>query len=153
MGRPRWITVLSTTVLLAPWASVCGLAQEPSAPLPPAPPASASPSPAAPASQSGKKKHNHANDFLIRGTVFNDKALSAPGVQLRIRRAGDKKYRWESFTNSRGEFAVRVPQGSEYEMVVQAKGFAAQTRTVNAKNGGNEENVVFRMQPAAGDKK
>jgi len=89
---------------------------------------------------------------LIRGTVFTDKALSFPGVQLRIRRAGEKKFRWESYTNSRGEFAVRVPQGSNYEMVIRAKGFAEQTRSVEAKTGGNEESVVFRMQPSTGGK-
>src|SRR6266566_497265 len=99
-----------------------------------------------------KKRYSHANDFLIRGTVFTDKALSFPGVQLRIRRAGEKKFRWESYTNSRGEFAVRVPQGSDYEMVVRAKGFAEQARTIDAKTGGNEESMVFRMQPTAGGK-
>ena len=92
------------------------------------------------------------NDFLIRGTVFTDKALAFPGVQLRIRKAGEKKYRWESYTNSRGEFAVRVPQGSDYEMVVHTKGFADQTRMIDAKNGMSEESLVFRMELAAGGK-
>src|SRR5713226_6604544 len=100
----------------------------------------------------GMQKYSHANDFLIRGTVFTDKALSFPGVQLRIRRVGEKKFRWESYTNSRGEFAVRVPQGSNYEMVIHARGFAEQTRAVDAKAGVNEESVVFRMQPATGGK-
>ncbi len=44
-----------------------------------------------------------------------------------------------------------MPQGSDYEMVVRAKGFAEQTRAIEAKTGGNEQNVVFRMQPT-GDK-
>jgi len=100
-----------------------------------------------------KKKYIHAHDFLIRGTVFNDKALSVPGVELRIRPAGLKKYRWETYTNSRGEFAVRVLQGSDYEMLVHAKGFSDQTRTVDAKNGGNVETIVFRLEPAMGGKK
>jgi hypothetical protein len=99
------------------------------------------------------KKNSHANDFLIRGTVFNDKALSFPGVELRIRQAGQEKYRWETYTNSRGEFAVRVPQGADYELLAHAKGFSDQTRTVDAKNGGNEEAIVFRMQQIAGGKK
>jgi hypothetical protein len=103
--------------------------------------------------KAAKKKYSHANDFLIRGTVFNDKALSFSGVELRIRPAGQKKYRWETYTNSRGEFAVRVPQGSDYEMLVHAKGFSDQTRTIDAKNGGNEETVVFRLAPAVGGKK
>ena len=151
MHRARWNTVLCTAALLAPWASAFGLAQEPATPLPPS--TSPSPSPAASTSKPGKKKYSHTNDFLIRGTVFNDKALAAPGAQLRIRRAGEKKFRWESYTNFRGEFAVRVPQGSDYEMVVRAKGFVEQTRTIDAKSGGNAESMVFRMQPAAGGKK
>jgi hypothetical protein len=109
----------------------------------------------APASQpqsssakNGKPKYSHANDFLIRGTVFTDKALSFPGVQLRIRRAGEKKFRWEDRTNSRGEFAIRVPQGVQYEMVVRAKGFAEQIRTIDARSGAGDNNVVFRMEPA-----
>jgi hypothetical protein len=148
MHGPRWIIVLCTAALLAPMASAFAPAQEP-----PAPASSAPPAPATAPSKPGKTKYSHKDDFLIRGTVFDDKALSAPGVQLRIRRTGEKKFRWESYTDSRGEFAVRVPQGSDYEMVIRAKGFAEQTRTIDAKNGGNEERLVFRMEPAAGDKK
>src|SRR6266550_1323706 len=82
-----------------------------------------------------------------------EKALSFPDVELRFRKEGQKKYRWETYTNSRGEFAVRVPQGSSYEILVHVKGFADQTRTVDAKGGGNEETVVFRMQPVTGETK
>jgi Carboxypeptidase regulatory-like domain len=100
----------------------------------------------------GKQRYSHADDFLIRGTVFNENALAFPAVELRFRKEGQKKYKWETYTNSRGEFALRVPQGSNYEILVHAKGFADQTRTVEAKGGGNEEIVVFRMQPVKGDK-
>ena len=100
-----------------------------------------------------KKNYSHTEDFLIRGTVFNEKALSFPGVELRFRKEGQKKYRWDTYTNSRGEFAVRVPQGAKYEILVHVKGFLDQTRTIDAQGGGNEENVVFRMEPVARDKK
>lgn len=151
MHRPRWTALLCTATLLAPLSAA--LAQEPATPPPLPPPASDSqPAPAA-VSKPGKQKYSHANDFLIRGTVFDERALSFPGVELRIRRVGEKKFRWDTYTNSRGEFAVRVPQGSDYEMVVHMKGFPDQTRTISAKNEDNLENVVFRMQPAAGDKK
>ncbi len=150
MHRPQWIAILCTAMFVAPFIMLFGQAQEPAPP--PSGSAPASQIPAATASQPGKKKYSHVNDFLIRGTVFTDKALSFPGVQLRIRKAGEKKYHWESYTNSRGEFAVRVPQGSDYEMVIRAKGFAEQTRTIDAKTGVNEESVVFRMQPIAGGK-
>ena len=101
----------------------------------------------------GKTKHSHVNDFLIRGTIFNEKAFSFPGVQVRFRREGEKKYKWETYTNSRGEFAQRVPQGSNYEILVHVRGCADQTRTIAAIGGGNQENVVFRMEPSARDKK
>jgi hypothetical protein len=150
MHRPQWITILCTAALLVSFDTALGQAQEP--PQTQTSSAPTSPAPAVPPGKPVKKKYSHVNDYLLRGTVFTDKALSFPGVQLRIRKVGEKKFRWESNTNSRGEFAVRVPQGSDYEMVVRAKGFAEQTRTIDAKTGGNEESMVFRMQPTAGGK-
>jgi len=150
MHRPQWITILCTAVFVASFSVTFVQAQEPvPAPSSSAPTSQAS---AATPSKPDKRKYSHINDFLIRGTVFTDKALSFPGVQLRIRRAGEKKFRWASYTNSRGEFAVRVPQGSDYAIVVHAKGFAEQTRTIDTKSGGNEESMVFQMQPTAGGK-
>ena len=151
MQRLRWILILGNAALVTLLGSSLSATQEP---VTPAPPPSAAASPAGTSSSKpSKKKYSHANDFLIRGTVFNEQALSFPGVQLRIRRPGEKKFRWESYTNSRGEFAVRVPQGADYEMVVRAKGFAEQTRAIDAKSGDYEGNLVFRMQREGGDKK
>jgi hypothetical protein len=120
-----------------------------------APPASqpAQSSPTSSSSSSSKRSGSHANNFLVIGTVFTDKAYALPSARLRVRRTGEKKFRWETYTNSRGEFALRVPQGGEYEIVVTAKGFADQTNPVNAKSGISEDNVVYRMQPASGGKK
>jgi len=81
--------------------------------------------------------------------VFDEKALSLSGAQLRIRRSGEKKFRWESQTNSRGEFAMRVPQGSEYQLIVHAKGYADQSRPINARES-SDGNFVFRMEPLGG---
>jgi hypothetical protein len=100
-----------------------------------------------------KKKYSHANDFLLLGTVFTPTGYAFPNVHLRLRRSSEKKFRWETYTNSRGEFAVRVPQGQEYEMVVQAKGFADQNRAVDARSGISQDTVTFQMQPLAGGKK
>jgi hypothetical protein len=157
MLRPPRLVLLGTAALLVSPVAGSAQSQEP-APAPPPPEARAQPPGAIPtnsgkATNSGKQRYTHANDFLVRGTVFTDKALSFPGVQLRIRRAAEKKFRWESYTNSRGEFAMRVPQGSEYEVVAHAKGFTDQNRTIDAKNGLSEDNVVFRMEAAAGGKK
>jgi len=135
----RWVVGLWAAALLAPFAGF---------PKPVSRSALASPPQSSSSAESSRQKYSHANDFLIRGTVFTDKALSFPGVQLRIRRAGEKKFRWEDQTNSRGEFAIRVPQGAQYEMVVRAKNFADQIRTIDARTGSGENNVVFRMEPA-----
>jgi len=150
MHRSQWITIFCTAALVIWSAAGYARVQEAAPPSPSS--TSTAKAPAVKPGKTDKKKYSHANDFLIRGTVFTDKALSFPGVQLRIRRVGEKKIRWESYTNSRGEFAVRVPQGSTYEMVIHAKGFGEQTRTVDAKAGGNEESMVFRMQPTSGGK-
>jgi hypothetical protein len=151
LHRLRRVAFLGVTVVVLTAVPSGSAAQEP-APATPTPPA-ADTAAAKPPAKNGKLKYSHANDFLIHGSVFNNKALAFPGVKLRVRRAGEQKFRWEDYTNSRGEFAIRVPQGPEYEMVVHAKGFADQTKVVDAKNGTNDNNLVFRMEPAAGGKK
>jgi hypothetical protein len=117
---------------------------------PPPPPAPAAPARDESSTAKNPKKYSHANDFLIRGSVFNDKALSFPGVQLRIKRSGEKKFHWETVTNSRGDFALRVPQGAKYEIVVHVKGFADQTRAIDAQGAGGEQSYTFRLQPLGG---
>lgn len=146
MKRPRRINLSGVGVLLLVFAASLAAARE----TPPTSPGTA-PQDSSSKDKPTNKKYSHLNDFLIRGTVFNEKALSFPDVELRLRKEGDKKYKWNTYTNSRGEFAVRVPQGSNYEVLVHVKGFADQTKTVEAKGGGNEETVVFRMQPVTGD--
>jgi len=121
-------------------------------PVPPAPQA-ASPAQSSSSEKPKKPKYSHANDFLISGTVFDPKGYAFPGAQLKIRRSTEKKFRWDDFTNSRGEFAVRVPKGSEYEMVVQVKGYADQTRELDAKSGLSEARIVFHMEPGGGKNK
>jgi Carboxypeptidase regulatory-like domain len=118
----------------------------------PASSSSSSSSNASSSSSSGKRS-KHANDFLVIGTVFTDKAYALPGAHIRVRRSSEKKFRWETYTNSRGEFAFRVPQGDEYEIVIIAKGFADQNQMVSTKSGISEDTVVYRMQPALGGKK
>ena len=141
----RWSVALGAALLI-PFAASQGQSQEPA-------PASQPQSSSSSSSKDKNQKYSHANDFLIRGTVFTQKALAFPDVQLRIRRSGEKKFRWEDRTNSRGEFAIRVPQGIQYEMVAHAKDFADQIRTIDARNGAGENNVVFRMEPAKKGKK
>jgi hypothetical protein len=124
-------------------------AQEPA----PAPPAQAPPA----AESSSKQKPaqsatTHSNDFLVRGTVFTQEGFALPGAELRIRRTADKKFRWQTISNSRGDFAVRVKMGADYEVTVRAKGFQEQSLPVNAKTGDRFKDLVFRMQHEGGKK-
>ena len=48
---------------------------------------------------------------LIFGTVWGPDDLPIYGIPVRIRRASEKKARWELYSDHRGEFALRVPAG------------------------------------------
>ena len=117
----------------------------------------ATPPEASRASSSSKGKIKPLPVYLITGTIFNEKALSFPDVRVRIRQTSEKKFRWETYTNSRGEFAVRVPEGSEYEVLVQARNFKEQSQTVKADAGAVQLRLSFRLEPLApgkaGDRK
>jgi len=113
--------------------------------------------PAQPQSESSSAKSagstaKHADDFLLRGTVFTPEGLALPGAELRIRRSTEKKPKWETATNSRGNFAVRVKMGSDYEVAVRAKGFKDQSIAVDAKTGERFKDLVFRMEHQEGKK-
>ena len=123
-------------------------AQEPAPP-----PASPAPAPEARSAPPVALHPRAPYGFLIHGTVFDDKALSVPGAELRIRRSGEKKYHWTTRTNSRGEFAIRVPPGNDYELFVQVRGFADSTHSVDAKSGLGDENVVVMLELPAETKK
>ena len=65
-------------------------------------------------SPAGKKDY-----ALIYGTVWGPDDRPVAGVPIKIRRAPDKKAKWELVSDSRGEFAQRVPVGKQ-DYVVQA---------------------------------
>jgi hypothetical protein len=56
---------------------------------------------------------------LIFGTVWGPDSRPLAGVPVKIRRASEKKFRWEQVSNRTGEFAQRVPVGKQ-DYVVQA---------------------------------
>lgn len=139
----RWISILGLAVLLLPRFAFAQSQQSP--PPPPNPPSTASP---ATAESSNKKKptSRHQHDFLIRGTVFTQEGLSLAGARIRIRKVGDKSFHWQDVANSRGEFAIRVVQGAQYEIVVDAKGCKEQKKPVDATRSERIEDVVFHME-------
>lgn len=149
MRLPILHSAVLACALIASAAFMC--AQDPPASQP-TPPQQAAPSAESSSKQSQSKSGSHADDFLVRGTVFTQEGLALPGAELRIRRASEKRFRWDTASNSRGEFAVRVKIGSDYEVVVRAKGYQEQSLAVNAATGERVKELVFRMQRQTGKK-
>lgn len=57
------------------------------------------------------KKRAEQPYALIYGTVWSPEGTPVYGVQVKIRRADEKKPRWQLVSNHLGEFAQRVPAG------------------------------------------
>jgi hypothetical protein len=67
-----------------------------------------------------KSKNNYA---VIAGTVWGPNDHPVYGVLVKIRRAKDKKPKWEVYSDHMGEFAQRVPTGeSDYILTADLKG-------------------------------
>ena len=150
---------LITTVFFAALVLPCLAAAQQPVPPPPPPEAPAAAPPATPAQESSStsKHKSKIPPFLILGTVFNEHALAFPGVEVKIRRKGEKRFRFDTYTNSRGEFAIRVPDGIEYEVVVRPKNYKEQSQPVVANMADVQKRLTFKLEstrPAkAGDTK
>jgi hypothetical protein len=103
-------------------------------------------------SSTTKKKNSKVPPFVILGTIYDEKALAFPGIEVRVRLKGDKKFKWNTFTNSRGEFAVRVPEGPDYEVLVHRKHYQDVSRFVSAKGGVVQDQLSIRMEPVSQSK-
>jgi hypothetical protein len=57
------------------------------------------------------KRAEQNHDGLIFGTVWNAKDQPLYGVRVKIRRAAEKKARWQVYSNHVGEFEQLVPAG------------------------------------------
>ena len=99
-----------------------------------------------------QEKKKRPPEVVITGTVFTEKGFSLAGATVRVYRIGERKARWEAVSDRRGEFGVRVPQGVEYEVRVNAKGCEEQKQKVDGRSS-TYENLVFRMTPATGGQK
>jgi hypothetical protein len=149
---------LITTLFFAAFVLPClTAAQQPVPPSAPEAPAATPPAVRSPESSTTSKHKSKIPPFLILGTVFNERALAFPGVEVRIRRKGEKKFRFDTYTNSRGEFAIRVPDGIEYEVIVREKNYKEQAQPVVANMADVQKRLTFRLEsskPAkAGDSK
>ena len=153
LSRTRFpIAALFLATLVLP----CFSAAQQAAPPPPPPveaPAAAPPVAPAQESSSTSKRKSKIPPFLILGTVFNEHALAFPGVEVRVRPMGSQKFRFTTYTNSRGEFAIRVPDGIEYEVVIRQKNYKEQSQAVSANMAEVQKRLSFKLEtvkPARG---
>src|ERR1700730_2281007 len=72
-----------------------------------------------------KDRNNKDKPYaLIAGTVWGPDDRPVYGVTVKIRRAKDKKAKWQLHSDHMGEFAQRVPAGeSDYILWADLKGF------------------------------
>jgi hypothetical protein len=65
-------------------------------------------------------QHSKSKDYaLIVGTVWGPDNRPLAGIPIKIRPATGKKAKWELMSDSRGEFAQRVPPGAQ-DYIIQA---------------------------------
>jgi len=69
------------------------------------------------------QKSKSRNYALIAGTVWGPDDRPVYGIKIKIRRAQDKKPKWEVYSDHHGEFAQRVPVGDcDYILTADLKG-------------------------------
>jgi hypothetical protein len=70
--------------------------------------------------------YSRAPYAVIFGTVWDPDNRAVYGLHVQLRRAGEKKVRWEAYSDHRGEFAFRVPPGkTDYELSIDPKSLKA----------------------------
>jgi Carboxypeptidase regulatory-like domain len=93
----------------------------------------------------------------IRGAVFDENGFSLGGVKLKLQRVATedeekqgkriKSFSSEYVTNSRGEFAFRVPsESARYRVVAERSGYKSQTKVVDVTEG-EAVPLAFSLEP------
>jgi hypothetical protein len=75
-----------------------------------------------------ERKDPRKSYALIAGTVWGPDDRPVYGVTVKIRRADQKKAKWQLYSNHTGEFAQRLPAGkADYIVWADLKGFKSLT--------------------------
>lgn len=79
---------------------------------------------------------------LIYGTVWDAQNRPAYGITVKIRRADEKKARWELMSDHAGEFAQRVPPGKQdYVIWAEVKKHKTKEKPQTVAHVENDERV------------
>lgn len=88
-----------------------------------------------------------AADGVVAGSVFDQSGRSLRGARVLVVSEDAPKKKQQAVSDGRGEFAVRVPAGSgRYVVTVEAKGFAAQSKTVEVFES-EKTSITFLLEP------
>jgi len=85
------------------------------------------------------------DDCIFYATVFTNEGRLLVGAEIHVHPTGKKRPDYEAWSDRRGEFAVRVPHGGDYDIQVKADKFITQVRTAHAETG--QQDMVFHMEP------
>ena len=89
------------------------------------------------------KKRELAPYALLFGTLYGPDQRPAYGVKIKIRRADQKKAKWELYSNHQGEFAQRVPAGkADYIITADVKSNPKPELTVHVDNDERKDFVL-----------
>ncbi|HST10707.1 MAG TPA: carboxypeptidase-like regulatory domain-containing protein, partial [Terriglobales bacterium] len=92
-----------------------------------------------------ERKDPRKSYALIVGTVWGPDDRPVYGVKVKIRRADQKKAKWELLSNHTGEFAQRLPAGkADYIVWADLKGF--KPLTGKKLDPGPEVTVHFELE-------
>ena len=91
---------------------------------------------------------------LLKGTCFDQRGLSLPGVTIRVtlppgENGRKKEKRWRMQSDRRGEFAVRLPAGEQTVVVTASKKGYRKTEESVQFYADELQHIVIRMKPVA----
>jgi hypothetical protein len=101
-----------------------------------------------------KGKQTQKPYALVTGTVFQQSGFIVRGAEVTVtpnpeRKPAAKVKKAKAFSDSRGEFAVRLPAiPMRYTVKVKAKGFKTQEKSVSISLD-ERVDLFFRLEPAA----
>ena len=93
------------------------------------------------------KSHGRDPYALLFGTVYGTNSRPAYGIKIKIRRADQKKAKWELMSDHQGEFAQRVPAGkADYIVTADIKTPKGQPKPELTVHVDNDERKDFVLR-------